>query len=280
MMHRNRSKSESERKSLQDDLKKESEESFEVEKFLSLEDKEKIRNEEEKLLSDKTLEKSKDTLLSRLEYISTISLSELENNKRKEPVEVLTTSDMQILSVGEWVRIEREKKGLSQIQLSKIAKFSHDSIRQLELGNSKPKKKNAVSLANALGINTNYFLLRIKEEYKYNYIESYIKKLNDIFEEKILTDTKNGAKNIDFNTLGELTFFERKKHKLSLKELESITQIHYPTLIKIEKGLIKPSLKSTPILYNTLFNEYYALDYIQLLLKLYKKEIDFLLRDF
>jgi len=70
-----------------------------------------------------------------------------------------------VQSIGERIRILRQKKGWSQSQLAERANIDSRNLSRLETGKAKPKLSTIISLANALSITPNDILLF---EYKDN----------------------------------------------------------------------------------------------------------------
>lgn len=67
------------------------------------------------------------------------------------------------MSLGERIKAEREKKGLSQMELAREFGLTQPTICKYEYGTKNPPNEMVIGLAKFFGVSTDY-LLGLKEE--------------------------------------------------------------------------------------------------------------------
>lgn len=82
-------------------------------------------------------------------------------------------------AIGKRVRNEREKKNMSQMRLAELSNLSINSISHIECGNTKFSLPSIVSIANALNVTVDCFLMDVVD----NSLIQFKKELVDIFDD-------------------------------------------------------------------------------------------------
>ena len=83
------------------------------------------------------------------------------------------------IAIGKRIRNEREKKKMSQMKLAELAGMSVNGISHIECGNTKFSLPSIVSIANALNVSVDCFLMDVVD----NSLIQFKKELIDLMDD-------------------------------------------------------------------------------------------------
>ena len=93
-------------------------------------------------------------------------------------------------AIGKRIRNEREKKGITQLRLAELSDLSVNSISHIECGNTKFSLPSIVSIANALDITVDHFLMDVVDNSLIQFKRELVEVFNDCSKDEyiLLTD--------------------------------------------------------------------------------------------